>query len=368
MNEPTMYVGLDLGVYELSACIVAYDGELIAEQTFEASCTNVIAFIENHCHGYSKIIGIEAGSTSAGVARKLRELGLSVHVFEARQASKFLAIRRNKTDANDARGIADLVRLGQNTVSKIFIKSVEFQHLRSKLILRETLIRQRMGAEGAIGALIRMNQGRLLRAYSAQDLRYKISKELDRIRLVEAIDLSHDVEPVLCIAESIRNYLKSIDREIKKQAASIDICSQFMKIPGVGPITALSFYSAVEDPYRFHTSADVGPYFGLAPAIKESGDRRRKGGISRMGNVLTRKHLVRAATVMMAQKPDCATYKWAKTLRDRIGPGKARTALARKLAVVMLAMWKSGQPFQPMGTHGSRSVVSIAPLLLNTIT
>jgi hypothetical protein len=121
-----------------------------------------------------------------------------------------------------------------------------------------------------------------------------------------------------------------------------------MTIPGVGVICALSFYTAIEDPYRFRHSDDVGPYLGLVPKVTESGHSSRHGRITKMGNTMTRTHLIAAAMSLMQQADqDCALRRWALSLAERGGRPKARTALARKLAVIMLSMWKTEQVFEP---------------------
>jgi transposase len=119
-----------------------------------------------------------------------------------------------------------------------------------------------------------------------------------------------------------------------------------MEIPGIGAITALSFYSAIEDPTRFRHVDDVAAYLGLTPRIYQSGDSLSHGGISKMGNQLTRTHLVSAATVMLSTTRSFSTVKdWGLRLSKRIGFNKAKVALARKLAIIMLSLWRDGTHF-----------------------
>jgi transposase len=121
-----------------------------------------------------------------------------------------------------------------------------------------------------------------------------------------------------------------------------------MTVPGVGCISALSFYTAIDEPSRFIRNEDVGPYLGLAPKLNQSGQSSRMGHISKRGNQMTRSHLVSAAKVLMQlSKQDNTLRRWALALKERAGPSKARVALARRLAVVLLAIWKSGQRFDP---------------------
>jgi transposase len=120
-----------------------------------------------------------------------------------------------------------------------------------------------------------------------------------------------------------------------------------MKIPGVGSVTALSFFSAIENPHRFKRSADVGAYLGLVPRLRQSGSMSHSGRITRAGNKMTRTHLYMSACVLMSRALEQTQLgDWAKSLQERIRFNKARVALARKLAVVMLTIWKTGSTFK----------------------
>lgn len=346
MNGPTVFVGLDVGADTSTACMTDAQGVMLAEAPIETSCHGVLEFLSHRPPSSELAIGLEAGSMGILLARRLREQGYQVHLFGTRQTSKFLKIRQNKTDTNDARGIADILRIGRRVVPEVHLKSAAFQQLRSQLVLRQKLVSHRVSGEGAINSVFRLNGGRLQTCRSATGLERHARAELQRLREVENIDLSADVEPLLEICLATRRHLESLDRRLAKYAESVPVCSRFMEIPGVGPISALSFYSVVEDPRRFRRNTDVGAYLGLVPKIKQSGTVIKRHGISKMGNRLTRGHLAIAASTMLRQsRIECALKSWALVLIPRIGKMRARTALARKLAVVMLAMWKSDTAF-----------------------
>jgi transposase len=149
--------------------------------------------------------------------------------------------------------------------------------------------------------------------------------------------------------ESLIAYQRSVDRELERIARQDDVCRRFMDIPGVGPLCALTFYAAIDDPHRFSRVTDVGSYFGLAPRIHESGLIAKKSRISKMGNRHVRALLVQAASMYLFRcKEDSGLRDWALRIQDRRGRMPSRIALARKLAVIMLAIWKSGDRFQPM--------------------
>ena len=350
MNEPIFFVGLDIGADRSTACLLDQHGIPLDEQAVPTSCDEVSGFIASHAAIENVAIGMESGSGGMLLARRLRERGYRVHIFSARQASNFLKIRQNKTDLNDARGIADIVRLGRGVVPEVFLKSPECQHLRSQLVLRQKLVQHRVAGENAINSVFRLNGGRLKKSWSAESLKRHVETELSRLHTIEGVDLRADIQPVLAICMSTRRYLEKLDRTLTRTAERNPVCSRFMQIPGIGPISALSFYSAVDDPYRFCRNEDVGAYFGLVPKIKQSGTVLKRRSITKMGNSLTRAHLgIAAGTMLRLSSADCALKTWALNAIPRVGKPKARTALSRKLAVVMIAMWKSNTNFQPEG-------------------
>jgi hypothetical protein len=119
-----------------------------------------------------------------------------------------------------------------------------------------------------------------------------------------------------------------------------------LKIPGIGPICALSFYCAIGDPLRFRRSADVGAYLGLVPKIRQTGETTTKLRISKMGDAMTRGYLTTAALSHL-RYGDTALSLWGTSLGERIGKRRAVTAVARKLAVTMIAMWKHNDSYDP---------------------
>jgi transposase len=149
-------------------------------------------------------------------------------------------------------------------------------------------------------------------------------------------------------AEQLVAYQRAVDRELMNEAREIDICQRLMEIPGVGPICALTFYAAVDNPYRFSHTVEIGSYFGLTPRIRQSGLTVRKARISKMGNKSVRSLLVRAAALYLhSDQADPHLRDWTLRIEKRRGRAPSRVALARKLAVIMLAIWKSGGHFMP---------------------
>lgn len=342
-----LLIGIDAGADDVAICAIDRDGTVIGEAGCKSTPETVLAKLVEIAAHETFVVGVEAGSSSTYLTRKLRARGITVRALQARHISAILKLTQNKTDRNDARAIAEILRLGGGPIPDVMIKSEAFQMIRSELMLRVRLVRERVAIENALRAVFRLNGGKITRPSSGTQLQASVLAEIHRLQ-GEGVDLSEIVTPVLEICVALRRTLEKSERRMKQMAEGIEVCRRFMAIPGVGRMCALSFYSAVEDPHRFERSSDVGAYLGLTPKIVQSGDMLRKGRISRRGNAMTRAHLVTAAKSLMQQSTkDNLLRQWAMRLAERAGRGKARVALARKMATVMLSMWKSGEAFRP---------------------
>jgi transposase len=351
MSDARIWIGLDLGLRRTRISVVdAIGAELLNEE-----CDTKLSALKNALAAFPLeqigLIAAEAGN-DVHIVRKLRQNGFPVAIFEARQASKFLAIRRNKTDAGDARGLADLARLGRHSVSQVYLKSPECQQLRGTLVMRRRLVMMRVAADASLRSRLGSHGLVLPAARAPGQMRLHVQDALAQLCWDERRDLKSDLAPLVELCESLRAYLKKLDADLDKIARSHAACRLLMEVPGVGPICAISFYTAIEDPSRFKSPTQVGAYLGLTPRRHQSGATSRSLGITKSGNKLTRTSLVTAATVFGNTAPDCALKRWYLALRDRAGPGRARVALARKLAVILLTMWKNESHFEMHGASG----------------
>jgi transposase len=353
MTQERYWIGIDLGQTESHVCVVSDTGETIHEQVCETSMLAMRGALSQFPADHIGLIAVEAGPETH-IVRKLRAAGYPISIFESRKASRFLAIRRNKTDHGDARGLADLARVGRHTVSQVRLKSVECQQLRCQLVMRKRITVMRVAAEGAIRARLALHGRRFKSSKAIGGIRNQVEERLAELTVEEHLDIRSDLEPLVEVCESLRVYLKKLDSELDAFAKAHRVCRLLMEVPGVGPICALSFYSAVEDPNRFQQSSDVAAYLGLIPRRHQSGGMSRTLGITKTGNKLTRVHLVTAALGFAAFAPECALKNWFLVLRDRVGPWRARVALARKLAIILLVMWKNEAHFEAYPSNGLR--------------
>ena len=347
MKKKWLWAGVDLGVETASVCIIDDAGDVL----HESECPSLTKDVRHALVGYRRTryasVALEAG-TGTHVARGLRSLGYPVELYEARQLSKFLRIRRNKTDAGDARGIAEAGRISASLVSKVYLKSLDSQSLQARLAIRRHLIRQRVAAANMLGRQIEQFGGRLQCRPLSCRLRSAAEEEIRKLFGNGSSALVAELRHLALQCERLIAHQLTIDRELKRIAENNDVCRRLMEIPGVGTLCALTFYAAVDDPHRFSHSADVGSYFGLAPRLHESGLTMRKARISKMGNKNVRSLLVHAAGLYIRHcRPDSAIRDWALRIEERRGRLPSRVALARKLSVIMLAIWKGGGHFKP---------------------
>jgi transposase len=359
MSEDRVWIGFDLGLSVTHVCVIDDRGVTLHEQQSETKVEALEAALSSFSIEQIALIAVEAGSDTH-VVRGLRANGFPIAIFEARKASKFLAVRRNKTDASDARGLADLARLGQETVSQVYLKSPECEQLRSVLTMRKRLVIMRVSGDNALRGRLMMHGLRLKASRCPGDLRNQVEKAIAELNPDQAENLRSEIGPLVDLCERLRAYITKITADLEKRARRHDVCRRLMEVPGVGPICALSFFSAIEDPDRFERPSDVAAYLGLVPRRYQSGQVSRTRGITKTGCKLTRTYLVNAAKTFGQIAPDGGLKQWYLALRDRAGWKRARIALARKLAVILATMWKNGTHFEvkPSPSRGESSHVS----------
>ena len=277
----------------------------------------------------------------------LTKLSMPVAVLEAFQAHRFLATQRNKTDKNDARGLAQLTRMGEGFLKLVTVRSQGNQEARALLAMREHLTSQKVGLENHIAGI--------LKPFGLIVPRGGCVPETFRENVIQALCCAEDhgvmiksmVLPPLDLYRSACAQLAILNKQVDALAKGNPICRRLMTAPGVGPVVALSFYSAVDYPERFRKGEDVGAYFGLTPRQFQSGETNFMTGISKRGDDMVRHHLVNAATVLLtATKTWCPLKAWGIRVAKRQGFSKARVAVARKLAIILHKMWINQRDFE----------------------
>jgi transposase len=253
-----------------------------------------------------------------------------------------LSLRINKTDRNDAVGLAELLVSGW--YKPVTVKSLESHRIRTVLTNRALLVGIRQDLENQVRSVLKtfgfvLGKGR-------GTFVDRVSELLEGKRLLLRL-----VRPLLRAWEAIRGQLQTVDKEALTIAAKDETCRRLMTVPGVGAITALAFKTTIDTPWRFSSSSKVGAYLGLTPRRYASGETDRAGRISKCGDGLVRTYLVEAAGVLMTRSKAQSDLKdWGVRLAKRASPAKARVAVARKLAVILLRIWTDNSVFRPQGT------------------
>lgn len=342
------WAGLDVGTRSTSVCIIDGDGTVVHQVSMKSNPVEIGRYLRKNYQSNITMIGLESGGLAAHLATGLRKQGFQVVVLDALQVHRVLSMKRNKTDTNDARGIAEITRSGRNYLNEVFVKSTLCFEIRAHLILRGRLVRQRLANEETIRGLLRLYGGQVEPgAKTAATFRERAIDQMCIIADREGVDLRPRMISILDLCERLYDQAARMEAELELLAATNPVCKRMMAIPGVGAITALSFFSAIEDPSRFRRVDDVAAYLGLTPRVYQSGESLTHGPISKMGNQMTRTHLVSAATVMLsATKTHSSLKEWGTKLSKRVGFNKAKVAVARKLAITMLSIWRDGTHFQ----------------------
>ena len=361
------WVGLDAGHLETAVCLIDAEGGIVFEAICETKSGPIRDILRRFGVEAAQCLTIEAGNGTQMV-RELRSYGFPVQVVDVRKSSKFLAIRRQKTDVHDARGLAELGRLARSMGSQVFVKPMEHQNLRTLINVRRTMLKNRARTDALIQSIFRLYGGNVKLLNGRGALAAEVNDQVRKMRQ-HGLEIGVNLQPLVEIAEALREQISALDRQMRDIASNNPTCRNFQTIPGIGPVVALSFYSAIGDPHRFERSRDVGAYLGLTPTLYQSGATSRRGRVSRHGNKLTRMHLITAATVLLCRiEIESRLRTWGLELAQRIGFLKARVAVARKLAVIMLAMWKSGSPFYADGEPSlflQREEAGLDPVLIS---
>jgi transposase len=336
-----VYIGLDISLKTTHVCVVDTDGRPVDEGTAASDPDAVDSWIRGRsaASGWKvRLIIFETGQLSTHFHQELRD-AWPVTAIDARHANATLRAQRNKTDKNDARGLAQIARTGW--YKAVHVKSEEGQELRALVNGRKQLVRIRLELENHIRGTLKtfgIKLGEVAMNGFADKVRAGIEGKGKMMQQV--------IRTMLKARDGILQQLDAMDRKCRTLARADEVCKRLMTIPGVGMISSLAFKAEIDDPTRFRKSRDVGAHLGLTPQRFASGEVDRSFGISRCGSGYLRTLLFEAAVTMLTRTGKWSRLKaWGLELRERTGFKNASTAMARKLAVIMHRMWLDGTEF-----------------------
>jgi transposase len=332
------YAGIDVSLEASSVCVIDGSGKIVREGKVASEPAALIAWFGSLGLSLTRI-GLEAGPLSQWLYAGLREAGLAVELLETRRVRNAFKIMPVKTDRKDARGIAELMRLGW--FRPVHCKSIEAQETRAMLTARKLVQKMLHEVEMSLRGVLR---GFGLKVGKTTPVQFE-----GRIRELVAGHPNLEViaASMLAVRATLRCEFNGFERRLRTLARSDMRARLLMSTPGVGTIVALTYASAIDDPSWFKSSKTVGAHFGLTPTKYQSGETDRTGRISKTGDDSVRAALYESAHIILT-KPikGCTDLKsWAMRIARRAGLNKAKVALARKLAVIMHRMLADGTTF-----------------------
>jgi transposase len=332
------YVGLDVSLKLTAICVVDQTGSVVREGVVDSDPETIAEFVASNAQSVVRI-GLETGPTATWLWTELKQLGLPVICIDARHAKAVLKMQINKSDRNDAAGIARIMQTGW--FKEVRVKDLDSHSIRALLASRALLVKIKRDLENQVRGFLK-NLGLVIG-------RAKLN--VFAVRAEELIEgrpgLMAAVRPLLDARNAIEQQVDDLDRKVMRLARNDAQVRRFMTAPGVGPITALCFLATIDDPTRFKRSRSVGAYVGLTTRRYASGETDWTGRISKWGDKMLRSYLYEAANVLLTRVAKWSTLKaWGIRLAKRSGLRKAKVAVARKLAVILHRMWIEGTEFK----------------------
>jgi transposase len=332
------FAGIDVSLKDSSVCVVDTTGRIVREAKVASEPETLVAWF--HGLGFEVTrIGLEAGPLSQWLHAGLNEAGFEVVLLETRHVKAALSAMTVKTDRKDARGIAQLLRMGW--FRSVHRKSPDAQEVRALLVGRKLLQSKLRDVELSIRGILRgfgLKVGEVSKAKFAA----RIQELAAGHEMLETV-----TSAMLTAREGLLAEFMRLHRRMLAIVRADAVCRRLMTAPGVGALVSITFRTAVDDPARFGSSKAVGAHFGLTPKRYQSGETDVIGGISKCGDAMVRTALYEAANAVLSRPTRFSALKrWAMDVAKRRGLKRAKVALARKLAGVLHRMWADGTDFR----------------------
>jgi len=338
----THYAGIDVSLECSSVCVVDANGKIVREDKVASEPEALVAWFGSLGLELTRI-GLEAGPLSQWLYAGMVKAGLAVELLETRHVRDAFKAMPVKTDRNDARGIAQLMRLGW--FRPVHCKSLGAQEQRAMLTARKLVQSKLRDVENSLRGILRgfgLKVGKTTKRHFAERIQELVSGHPNLETIARALLAVHSV-----LLREFNGFEKRV-----RGLARLDMKARLlMSAPGVGPIVSLTYAAAIDDPSRFKSSKQAGAHFGLTPKKYQSGETDYTGRISKIGDAAVREALYQAGHIILT-KPvkGCPELKaWAMRIARRAGFEKAKVALARKLAVIMHRMLADGTTFNSTG-------------------
>jgi len=333
------FVGLDVSVKETTICVLDEQGRVTHRAVVDSDPMVISQHLVGLGHAYGRV-GLEAGPLSPWLYGGLVDAGLPAICVETRHMHAALSARINKTDRNDAFGIAQMMRVG--LFKPVHVKTPASQQRRLLLTSRRLLQRKVYDIENDLRGQLR-NFGLKVGIVGSVGFDARVRELVSELGFVAAV-----VAPLLEARSALRTQLAKLHKMLLDVVRDDPVCRRLMTAPGVGPIVALTYRTCVDNPARFGRSKCVGAHYGLTPRVYQSGETSRTGRTSKCGDAMLRATLYEAALVLLTGpcRRWSALKAWGVAVVRRRGMQRAIVAVARKLAIVLHRMWRDETDFR----------------------
>lgn len=335
----SLFAGLDISLEQTSVCIVDVAGTVIHEAKISTEVETLCAILLPYSDQMQRI-GLEAGPLAQHLYSELIEAGLPAICVETRHMAQVLRAQTiNKTDRNDARGIAQMMRVG--LFKLVHVKTERSQRLKVLFTARKVLKSKLLDVEADLRGVLK-NFGIRLGKVTPRNFEEHVRELASFDEFIAAV-----IEPVLIARKSMREQYDRLHCMLLDIARQDEVCKRLMTMPGVGAVVAITYRVMVDVPQRFRKSRSVGAHVGLTPKRYQSGEVDWSGRISKAGDPLLRASLYEAAQVLLSRVARPTSLRsWAMRMAKRRGRKKAVVALARKIGVILHRMWVDGTDFR----------------------
>lgn len=331
------HIAIDLGSRESQICVRNDKGEIVDERRFVTS--ELKRYFAKRTPGARVLV--ESSAEAFAVADWARQSGHEARVVPA-SLVRMLGVgeRGLKNDQRDARKLSE-VDCRIETPS-VHIPSQMRRDHQARVTARDCLVQARTKLVNTVRSIRRgmaMPPVRATPNTLAKNLRLVLEKEADGV--------PDYVEHLLCTVEHLNAQIALADEELKKIADSDPICKRLQTMPGIGPVTSVCFAAAIDDVSRFESAAKLTSYLGLTPGENTTGFKTRRTGMTKAGSGRARWTLNQAAWTLVRTRPNEPIVLWFNQVAGRRGKKVAITALSRKMAGILYAMWRYEQPYNP---------------------
>jgi transposase len=335
----SLFAGLDVGGKRTAVCVVDDAGKIVWQGMVDTH-PEMMASALQRFRGKLAKVGLESGPFTPHLHRSLAAQDFPMVCMDARRTADAIKSRRIKTDKNDAQALAEMLRAGWFTA--VHVKTADSHRIKTLLGARDQLVKVKRSLGNQVRGLLRPFGIRLPSRVGTK----KFAEAAHQATQNDAI-MHASIKALLEALVSIDAQVGRLDAELRELAGHSEVAWRLMSVPGIGPVTAMAYIAAIEDPNRFKRTRDIGAYLGLTAKRYQSGETDVRLGISKQGDSMARHYLYEAANVLLTTvKKRFALRSWGLQLMKKVGPKRARVAVARKLAVLMGRMWKDGTHFE----------------------